>query len=79
MAIGYMCKFLSNCILCQFDVNVLETDKTAWVKKVKDHDRQVTFFMEMIQTYQLKFCCSGLKSEKYFLKLSYSQSAITIV
>lgn len=80
VAIGYTCKFLSSCILCQFDVNVLEADKTAWVKKVKGHfDRQATFFTEMIQTYQLKFCCSGLKSEKYFLKLLYSQSAITIV
>lgn len=37
MAIAYMCKFLSSCILCQFELNVLEADMTAWFKKVKDH------------------------------------------
>lgn len=44
VVIGYMCKFLSSCILCQFDVNVLEANITAWVRKVKDNfDRQATF------------------------------------
>ncbi len=44
VVIGYVCKFLSSCILCQFDVNVLEANITAWDRKVQDNfDRQATF------------------------------------
>lgn len=60
VVIGYICKSLWCCIMCQFEVNVLEADITAWVRKVQNNfDSQKIIFTEMYQiTYS--FWCWNL-------------------